>query len=85
MRLHNAFSSLLKKSSSLADDYDNEDNIYRQTFILDAGHFRYFHDNHVEIKFSNGFILHMTPEQVHSCQVCIDEEKCSILLRLLFR
>ncbi|CAF0804038.1 unnamed protein product [Adineta ricciae] len=57
------------KSASLADDHDNEDNIYRQTFILDAGHFKYFHDNHVEIKFSNGFVLYMTPEQVHSCQM----------------
>ncbi|CAF3576240.1 unnamed protein product [Adineta steineri] len=55
--------------SSLENEIDDEDNIYRQTSIVNIGHFKYFLDNHIQIKFSNGFILYMTSEQVHSCQM----------------
>ncbi len=51
------------------DEIDDEDNLFRQTSLFNVGHFKYYHDNHVQIKFSNDFILHMTPEQVHSCQI----------------
>ena len=60
-----------KKSSSLEDEAVDDHNIFRQTSIIGVGHFKYFVDNHVQIKFSNNFILNMTPEQVHLCQVSI--------------
>ncbi|CAF2348522.1 unnamed protein product [Rotaria sp. Silwood2] len=57
------------KLPSLENEIDDNDNILRQTSIAGVGHFKYFHDNHVQIKFSNDFILNMTSEQVHSCQM----------------
>ncbi|UJR27540.1 hypothetical protein I4U23_008822 [Adineta vaga] len=57
------------KSFSFENESDSEENIYRQTSIVNIGYFKYFHDNHVEIKYSNGFVLSMTPEQVHTSQM----------------
>ncbi|CAM4758617.1 unnamed protein product [Rotaria magnacalcarata] len=57
------------KLSSLDNEFDDADNIFRQTSTADVGHFKYFLDNHVQIKFFNDFLLIMTPQQVHSCQM----------------
>ena len=46
------------------------DSLYRQTLIAEVGHFKYFLEDRVHIKFFNGFMLDMTPEQVRFCQVC---------------
>jgi hypothetical protein len=48
---------------------DDQHSIYRQTSIFDIGHFKYYLDDHVKIQFSNGYVLHMTSEQVQFCQV----------------
>lgn len=58
-----------QKSTSMINDIDVEESIYRETSIANVGHFKYFSAGHVQIRFSNGFILHMTAEQVHACQV----------------
>ena len=58
-------------SQSTLDDPDENESIYRQTSIVDVGCFKYFLDDRVHIQFSNGFLVEMTPDQVHSCQVII--------------
>lgn len=62
--------SIFDETNRSADLFDDEtESIYRQTSVDDVGHFKYFHDNRVQIRFHNGFILDMTGEQVEFCQV----------------
>ena len=54
---------------STLNDPDENESIYRQRSVDDVGCFKYFLDDRVQILFSNGFRVEMTPEQVHFCQV----------------